>query len=105
MGQFRSSPVAVAVYGANLVLTSASLQLWWFYATHKGRLLTEGVDARYVRLATARTLSTVALYLLAVALAWVNPNLSLALYWLGPLLYIILQTRIDADWERGSKAA
>ena len=55
LGQFRTSPIAVAVYGANLVLTSASLLLWWVYATYKGRLLAEGTDARYVRVATIRT--------------------------------------------------
>ena len=105
LGQFRTSPVAVAVYGANLVLASSSLLLWWGYAVHGRRLLAEGIQARYVHTATVRTVSTVALYLCAAALAWVNTSLSLALYWLGPLLYIVLQTRVDADLEAHSRAA
>ena len=95
LGQFRHDRTAVAVYGLSLVLTSLSLQLLWTYATRSGRLTDAPLDPRFVRAGTTRTLGAAAIYLAAVLLSWVSPTISLVLYWLAPVSYVVMQSRDD----------
>jgi len=95
LGQFRHDRVAVAVYGASLVLTSLSLQLLWTYATRNARLTDAPLDPWLVRAGTTRTLGAAGIYPAAISLSWISPTVSLVLYWLAPISYVVLQSRDD----------
>ena len=105
LGQFRHDRAAVAVYGGSLVLTSLSLQVLWTYATRNGRLTDEPLDPSLVRVGTARTLGAAAIYLAAIFLSWISPTISLVLYWLAPVSYVVLQSRDDRRKKAQSDAS
>ena len=93
LGQHSRVPVAVMAYGANLVVSSLALILIWnrivtcLLAPHTSPLL--------VRLAYSRTAWAMVIYGLAILLAFWNTQVSLTLYWLGPISYMFLQISGD----------
>jgi uncharacterized membrane protein len=95
LGQYRHDRTAVAMYGASLVLTCLSLQLLWTDATRSGRLTDSPIDPWLVRTGHVRILGAISIYLAAIFLSWISPIISLALYWLVPILYAVLQSRDD----------
>ncbi len=95
LGQFRHDRTAVAVYGGNLVLTGLALQSLWTYATRRGRLTDAPINPWLVRAGNTRTLGAIGINLAAIALSWVSPVISLALFWLVPISYVLLQSRDD----------
>jgi len=94
LGAFVRQQLVVAIYGLNLVAVGATLSLIWWYATTDHRLVDADLPPLAVRAGGRRILLGVGLYLLAVALVFVNTWLSVALYILVPILYI-LPGRID----------
>jgi len=94
LGTYVRQQVVVAIYGLNLVAVGATLSLIWWYATADHRLVDADLSAQAVRAGGQRILLGVGLYLLAVALAFINTWLSVAMYIIVPLLYI-LPGRID----------
>ncbi len=95
LGQFRHEQVATAVYGCNLILASLSLQLLWTYATRNHRLVDKAINPQMVRSGNIRTMGAVGIYALASGLSSVRTEFSLALYWLAPISYVVLQSRDD----------
>ena len=102
LGEYRHSQVAVLIYGANLVLSSLSLQLLWSYASHNRRLLSLHLDASVISGTTRRTLIAASIYLIAMGVSLISTQISLALYWLGPLSYIFMQARFDHNFIRST---
>lgn len=95
LGQFRHEPLAVAVYGMNLVLASMVLEVFWTYLTRARHLTDLPLDPKRVRAGHWRTVAAIGFYLCAVGLAFLTPALSLALYWLVPIGYAIFQSSDD----------
>ena len=91
LGSYHERRV-VLWYGMNLILTSGSLDLFWTYIV---RRLGPGITPEMARRGHQRTRLSMAIYAAACGLAFVDTRLSIALYWLGPLLYIILQSSVD----------
>ena len=89
LGEYLRQQIAVAVYGANLVVVGATLYAVWRYATGGGRLVDPGLSPHVARTAGRRVLMGVAIYLLAIALSFVNTWLSVGLYVVVPVLYIL----------------
>ncbi len=95
LGQYRHAQVAVVLYGLNLVAASLSLQTLWAYATRTRSLSDAPIDPKLARAGTVRTLGAVAIYLAAIALSFLSPDVSLAFYWLAPACYVLMQSRDD----------
>ena len=95
LGQFRHDPVAVAVYGLNLVLVSVVLEFFWVYLTRASHLVDAPIASWLVRAGHRRYLASIAVYSGAAGLAFVSPALSSALYWLVPIGYAVFQSRDD----------
>ncbi len=96
LGQFRHDPLAVAVYGLNLVAVSVVLEMFWVYLTRTSHLGDAPIAPWLVRAGHGRTLASIAVYSSATVLAFVSPTLSVALYWLVPIGYAVFQSRDDA---------
>ena len=93
-GAYPGQQIAVALYGGNLIAIGLVLYLQWWYATGGRRLTDPDLDPLVVRRAARRILTGPVAYLLAIGVSFVSPAVSIAIYVLVPLLYI-LPGRVD----------
>ena len=89
MGRYVKLPVAVVPYGLTLIATQASLILMWWYATSRRRLIAEELDPRFIRLVYFRIARGMAAYAVGILLSIASARLTLAIYALVPILYIL----------------
>lgn len=80
---------ATLTYGVTLLIIAACFQMVWIYAAIGRRLIDEHVTDARVRSRTIRFLPGFAVYVAAIPLAFVNPWLSLALYSLLALFFLV----------------
>jgi len=99
LGQYPAARTALTVYGLNLIMVGGFLYAHWRYATHNHRLVERNIPPELVRLAKHRILVGPVASAMAACLSFVNVRLSLALFALIPLLYLI-PGRIDRHWLR-----
>jgi uncharacterized membrane protein len=98
LSEYSKTRIAIAIYGANLIAIGLTLALHWWYATSEARHVDPDIHPHLVRGAMKRTLMAPLIYLVAIALSFVRPELSLILYALVPILYI-LPGRVDIHWD------
>jgi uncharacterized membrane protein len=98
LSEYTKHRLAIAVYGGNMIAIGLTLALHWWYATSRRRHVDPDVHPGLVRAAMARVLMGPLLYLVAIALSFFSPELSLALCALVPILYI-LPGRLDVHWD------
>jgi hypothetical protein len=91
--------VAITVYGLNLIAIGMTLAVHWWYATAETRHVDPDIHPALVRGALLRTLMAPSVYVVAIAVSFVRPEVSLFLYALVPVLYI-LPGRLDVHWSR-----
>jgi uncharacterized membrane protein len=99
LGQYPAERIAVIVYGLNLMMLGGFLYVHWWYATHDHRLVEEDAHPELVTLAKRRILMGVVASMVAICLSFVSTRLSLAVFTLIPVLYL-LPGRIDRHWIR-----
>ena len=73
----------------------------WSYAARDYRLVERDIDPSVVRLVKYRIVMGPAASILAICASFVSPRLSLVIFALIPLLYLI-PGRIDYQWLDGS---
>ncbi len=89
IGAYVQEQLPVVLYGANMVFASLALQWHWWYATHNHRLVRADLDPDLVRSVTQVILMGPVVYLIAMALSYVSTSISIAMYLLVNLIYII----------------
>jgi uncharacterized membrane protein len=99
LGQYPEQRVSVIIYAGTLVITGLVLQLLWWYATSRYRLVDRNIDPRLVQRATRRNLAAPLLYLLAIGISLFSVPASLVLFILVPVYYIF-PGRIDRHWAQ-----
>jgi uncharacterized membrane protein len=97
LGQYPGERTALVVYGLNLIMVGGFLYAHWSYATGNRRLVERQIHPEVVRLAKYRILTGPAASTLAICGSFVSRRLSLAIFALIPLLYLI-PGRIDYHW-------
>ena len=106
LGQYPAERTALVVYGLNLIMVGGFLYTHWWYATRSHRLVESQINPEVVSLAKHRIAMGPAVSILAICVSLVGKRLSLAIFALIPLLYLI-PGRIDYHWlnprERHSK--
>jgi uncharacterized membrane protein len=80
---------ATLTYGVTLLVIGACFQMLWIYASRNRRLIDEHVSDARVRSRTIRFLPGFAVYIAALPLAFVSPWISLALYGLLALFFLV----------------
>lgn len=80
--------IALAIYGGNLILIGLSLYWHWIYAV-KATLINKDTSRFIIRYATFRCITAPFCYTIAVILAVIAPKISLIIFAVVPLLYII----------------
>jgi uncharacterized membrane protein len=103
LGAYPSQQIAVALYGGNLTVIGLVLYLHWWYATTGQRLTDRDLDPLLVRRAARRILVGPTAYVLAIGLSFASTAVSLAIYVLVPVLYI-LPGRLDRHWSAAPSA-
>jgi|SRR5260370_161040 uncharacterized membrane protein len=95
LSEYPKTRLAIAIYGANLIAVGLTLALHWWYATAENRCVDPDIHPDLVRGAMYRTLMAPFVYIIAIGLSFFRAEVSLALYALVPILYI-LPGRIDS---------
>ncbi len=98
---YGRQPLAVRIFGYNQLAAGLCLYAQWWHATRGRRLVDRDLPARIVRLASLRILTAPALYLFAIGFSTFHPIVSVLIYLLVPVFYI-LPGRIDRHWTRPS---
>jgi uncharacterized membrane protein len=89
MGEYWTEPLPVVLYGLNLVAVSLMIWVHWTYASRGRRLIAPEIDDGIIVSASRVILLGPVVYAIAIALAWVHTGISIALYGLANLLYIV----------------
>jgi len=97
LGDYPRHRIAEMVYGCNMMALGLTLYWQWAYATSGRRLVGDNLEPELVRKGKRRILMGVLLNICAVLLALVNPAISLVLYVLFPIIYMV-PSGIDRHW-------
>ncbi len=101
IGTHPQSTTGVILYGLNLIASGSFLLAHWKYATRGHRLVDHQIDPALVRRASGRILVGLAAYVAAIGFGFVDPRISVGIYSLVPLFYL-LPGRIDLHWLRAN---
>jgi len=99
IGHHEIVQLTVVAYGFNLLAVQLSLYGTYWYATLHHHLVDADLDEALIRLGRRRMLLGPCLSGAAILISFVHPILSLGVYMLFPILYI-LPGRIDVFWRR-----
>jgi uncharacterized membrane protein len=89
LGNYYDAPLAVALYGGTLVLAGACLLAHWTYATRNPRLVSPDLDPRIISSIRQRIAVGLSLSSVATAAGFVAVRLSLAIFLVIPVLYLV----------------
>jgi uncharacterized membrane protein len=80
---------AALTYGVNLTITACFFGLFWFYAAHRRRLIVKDADPRLISGITRSYLPGAPIYGAATLVALWNAQVSVALFGLIALFYVL----------------
>lgn len=89
LGEYPLQRVSVVTYACSLILTNLMLSLLWWYATHNHRLVDDDIDPHFVHIVNRRNMTAPVVYLASIGLSFLNVELSLIVFFLFPLYYIL----------------
>jgi uncharacterized membrane protein len=99
IGRYGTNPVAITLFGLNLVAISLSTQWIFLYAAHHNLILDVARSARDERTARVRILLVISIVALSMVLAWTAPQLA-KFVWLFFLVVPPSAERITRVLER-----
>ncbi len=97
LGDYPNHKLAVSIYGINMLALGCAIYWIWAYATRDHRLVGHELEEEVVALGKRRILRGVISYTLALFVTTLAPSVSLIIYILVPLSYV-LTSRIDTHW-------
>lgn len=89
LGQYGNEQAAIAIYGGTLITAGLMYTMLWRYATSHHRLVDPRLSDRLIHLVNKIILAAPLVYLLAIGLSFIQPRLSLVIYFIIPLFYIV----------------
>jgi len=99
IGRYGSNPVAITLFGLNLVAISVSTQWIFLYAAHHNLIKDVARSTRDERMARVRVVLVITIVGVSVALAWTDPRLA-KFVWLLFLIVPPVAARITRVLER-----
>jgi uncharacterized membrane protein len=76
IGRYGTNPVAITLFGLNLVAISLSTQWIFLYAAHHNLLMDVARSKRDERTARVRVLLVISIVVVSIILAWTDPQLA-----------------------------
>ncbi len=103
----RNRFFAVVFYGATLAILGIFHNVMWWYGAYRARLSSPDLAAHKRRTLTLRWIAGPILYLVCVALAWVDPRVSLAGFLVLGIAYLLPSPRVlaTAQFRRRNRQA
>ncbi len=86
VGDYPNDWMSEVFFGANMLIVGLLFSLNWYYSTKNYRLVERSLEAKRITLSKRRGLVTPAVSLLAIIVAFINPNLSSYMYILIPVI-------------------
>jgi uncharacterized membrane protein len=88
LAEFHGTPMAVGIYGVNMMLCSASSIMFWLYAAHNG-LITDNLSRDEVKLVVWRLSVNPLVCAVAMCVAFLNTTAAMLLYLVTPIWYVL----------------
>jgi uncharacterized membrane protein len=99
IGRYGTNPVAITLFGLNLVAISITTQWIWLYAAHHNLIKDAARSASDERTARVRVVFVLGIVAISLALAWTAPQLA-KFVWLLFLVVPVLAERTARALER-----
>jgi uncharacterized membrane protein len=106
LGRFPYEPIAVIIYGCNLLVCLLFHFGMWWHATRGRRLVDADLDDRFVNFGIRLALLPAIGYLLAIAVSFLSTWVSIVIYAVVPIPYIlgIFYRRLEVTSRKSAKA-
>ena len=85
------------IYGINIAIAGFWAAVQWSYATKEHRLVDADLDPNFITIMSKRGVTGIIIYLIAAALSIASTTVSLVLFIIVPLYYLI-PARTDKPW-------
>ena len=89
IGEYRDQEVSIIIYGINIIIVLIFAYLQWEYATKEHRLVDIDLDPNFIAITSRRQFVGMILYVFGIVISFLNTQVSLALFILIPLYYLI----------------
>jgi uncharacterized membrane protein len=100
IGQYGDQQISVIIYGINIIIVQVWAYLEWKYATKEHRLVDSDLDPKFIVKMSRRLILGSILYLIVIAVSFLSTHVSLILFVLIPIYYLIPP---QCFWFRFSK--
>ncbi len=90
LGQYGYLPIGVSAYGLAVAATGFSIGAIWWYASYRRRLVDAELDEAFIRVRNRLALVVPLIFLISVPFAWLNPLITLIIWWVSPFASILL---------------
>jgi uncharacterized membrane protein len=89
IGEYGDQQISVVIYGFNIIMGLIWANFQWKYATKEHRLVDSDLDPKFIVKMSRRLIVGLILYLIAIAVSFLNTQVSLILFMLIPVYYLI----------------
>jgi len=89
LGKYPLEKISLLVYGVNLFAVAIIFTLFWFHALRVHKSTQTNVNTQYLKSMSKRILVGIFVYLAGILFAFVNPQISMGLYLVMPVYYIV----------------
>ena len=98
IGEYGDQQISVIIYGINISIVGFWEYVRWWYATKDHHLVDSDLDPTFITIISRRFLLAPIIYLITVAISFVNIQVSLVLFIATPL-YFLVSARKDKSWS------
>ena len=89
LGEYSFQTVSIMLYGSTLLIIGLIFYATWAYASHNHRLIDKTLPDHIIHLGKKVVIMGPVVYALALVLYFINPYITLAIYILVPIVYIL----------------
>ena len=89
IAKYGDQQISVLIYGINIIIVLIWAYLQWMYATKEHRLVDSDLDPKFIAIMSRRFIVGIILYPIATVFSFLHPQVSIILFALIPIYYII----------------
>jgi uncharacterized membrane protein len=97
LGRYPTEQLTVMLFGLNLLVISIMFLSIWFYVSSNKRLVHKDLDEKIIRSQTKRIIVSPIAYTIAILVSFVNTDISIAIYAIVAIYYIIIGLVLDEE--------
>ena len=100
IGAYGDQQISVIIYGINIIIVLFWTYLQWKYATRERHLVDSDLHPKLIAIMSRRLIGGILLYLIAIAVSFLSTQVSLILFILIPIYYLVAPKYF---WLRSTK--